>query len=135
MSGDRTLWDRVAPAIAAAPKGREILGESVRQVLADRATQGIFGAMRFYETSLKDSLLRTGLIGRKEADQISRQLDEIASVSISEAEKLTFMGRLIKNAIVGYAVPRVGTGIVNSIGDVINQRGQINSAAPNLGAR
>jgi hypothetical protein len=135
MSGDRTLWDRIAPAIAAAPKGREILGESVRQVLADRATQGVFGAMRFYETSLKDSLLRTGLIGRKEADQISRQLDEIASVSISEAEKLTFMGRLIKNAIVGYAVPRAGTGTINTIGDVINQRGQINSAAPNLGAR
>jgi hypothetical protein len=135
LSGDRTLWDRIAPAIAAAPKGREILGESVRQVLADRATQGVFGAMRFYETSLKDSLLRTGLIGRREADQISRQLDEIASVSISEAEKLTFMGRLIKNAIVGYAVPRVGTGTVNSIGDAINQRGQINSAAPNLGAR
>ena len=135
MSGDRTLWDRIAPAIAAAPKGREILGESVRQVLADRATQGVFGAMRFYETSLKDSLLRTGLIGKREADQISRQLQEIASVSISEAEKLTFMGRLIKNAIVGYAVPRVGTGTINSIGDVINQRGQINSAAPNLGAR
>jgi len=135
LSGDRTLWDRVAPAIAAAPKGREILGESVRQVLADKATQGVFGAMRFYDTSLKDSLLRTGLIGRKEADQISRQLQEIASVSISEAEKLTFMGRLIKNAIVGYAIPRAGTGTINSIGDVINQRGQINSAAPNLGAR
>jgi len=135
LSGDRTLWDRIAPAIAAAPKGREILGESVRQVLADRATQGVFGAMRFYETSLKDSLLRTGLIGRREADQISRQLQEIASVSISEAEKLTFMGRLIKNAIVGYAIPRAGTGTINTIGDVINQRGQINSAAPNLGAR
>jgi hypothetical protein len=135
LSGDRTLWDRIAPAIAAAPKGKEILGESVRQVLADKATQGVFGAMRFYDTSLKDSLLRTGLIGRREADQISRQLQEIASVSISEAEKLTFMGRLIKNAIVGYAVPRAGTGTVNSIGDVINQRGQINSAAPNLGAR
>jgi len=135
LSGDRTLWDRVAPAIAAAPNGRQILGESVRQVLADRATQGVFGAMRFYETSLKDSLLRTGLIGKPEADQISRQLQEIASVSISEPEKLTFMGRLIKNAIVGYAIPRAGTGTINSIGDVINQRGQINSAAPNLGAR
>ena len=135
MSGDRTLWDRIAPAIAAAPRGREILGESVRQVLADRATQGIFGAMRFYDTSLKDSLLRTGLIGQEEADQISRQLQEIANVSISEPEKLTFMGRLIKNAIVGYAVPRAGTGTINTLGDVINQRGQINSAAPNLGAR
>jgi hypothetical protein len=135
LSGDRTLWDRVAPAIAAAPNGRQILGESVRQVLADRATQGIFGAMRFYDTSLKDSLIRTGLLGKQEADQISRQLQEIASVSISEPEKLTFMGRLIKNAIVGYAIPRAGTGTVNSIGDVINQRGQINSAAPNLGAR
>jgi len=138
LSGDRTLWDRIAPAIAAAPKGREILGESVRQVLADRATQGVFGAMRFYETSLKDSLLRTGLLGKQEADQISRQLDEIASVSISEPEKLTLMGRLIKNAIVGYgipAIPRAVTGTINTIGDVINQRGQINSAAPNLGAR
>ena len=138
MSGDRTLWDRIAPAIASAPKGREILGESVRQVLADRATQGVFGAMRFYDTSLKDSLLRTGLIGKQEADQISRQLQEIASVSISEAEKLTLMGRLIKNAIVGYgipAIPRAVTGTINTIGDVINQRGQINSAAPNLGAR
>jgi len=138
MSGDRTLWDRIAPAIAAAPKGREILGESVRQVLADRATQGVFGAMRFYDTSLKDSLLRTGLLGKQEADQISRQLQEIASVSISEPEKLTLMGRLIKNAIVGYgipAIPRAVTGTINTIGDVINQRGQINSAAPNLGAR
>ena len=134
-SNDRTLWDRIAPAIAAAPNGRQILGESVRQVLANRAEQGIFGTKLFYEESLKDSLLRTGLIGRKEADQISRQLNEIANVSISEAEKLTFMGRLIKNAIVGYAIPRAGTGTVNSIGDVINQRGQINSAAPNLGAR
>ena len=134
-SNDRTLWDRIAPAIAAAPNGRQILGESVRQVLANRAEQGIFGTKLFYEESLKDSLLRTGLIGRKEADQISRQLNEIANVSISEAEKLTFMGRLIKNAIVGYAIPRAGTGTINSIGDVINQRGQINSAAPNLGAR
>lgn len=138
LSGDRTLWDRVAPAIAAAPNGRQILGDSVRQVLADRATQGIFGAMRFYDTSLKDSLIRTGLLGKQEADQISRQLQEIASVSISEPEKLTFMGRLIKNAIVGYgipAIPRAATGTINTIGDVINQRGQINSAAPNLGAR
>lgn len=134
-SEDATLWDRIAPAIAFAPNGKQILGESVRQVLADRATQGIFGTMRFYEESLMDSLTRTGLLGKKEADQILTQLKEIANVSISEPEKLTFMGRLIKNAIVGYAVPRAGTGTINTIGDVINQRGQINSAAPNLGAR
>ena len=135
MSEDATLWDRIAPAIAASPNGKQILGESVRQALADRAEQGIFGTMRFYEESLMDSLTRTGLLGKQEANQILRQLQEIASVSISEPEKLTFMGRLIKNAIVGYAIPRAGTGTVNSIGDVINQRGQINSAAPNLGAR
>lgn len=135
LSGNRPLWDRIAPAIAAAPNGRQILGESVRQALADRAEEGIFGAMRFYEKSLMDSLTRNGLLGKKEADQILTQLKEIANVSISEPEKLTFMGRLIKNAIVGYAVPRAGTGTINTLGDVINQRGQINSAAPNLGAR
>jgi hypothetical protein len=138
MSEDATLWDRIAPAIAASPNGKQILGESVRQALADRAEQGIFGTMRFYEESLMDSLTRTGLLGKQEADQILRQLKEISNVSIGETEKLTFMGRLIKNAIVGYgipAIPRAATGTINTIGDVINQRGQINSAAPNLGAR
>ncbi len=129
--GDRTLWDRIAPAIAAAPKGREILGEAVRQAMADRATQGIFGTIRFWESSLKDSLGRTGLMGARELDQISRQLLEIQNVAIPEAQKLTLMGRLIKNAIISYAVP---AGYRSAEG-IINQRGQINSVAPNMGAR
>jgi hypothetical protein len=129
--GDRTLWDRVAPSIAAAPKGREILGEAVRQSLADRATQGIFGTIRFWESSLKDSLGRTGLMGARELDQISRQLREIQDVAIPEQQKLTLAGRLIKNAIVGYVAP----GAYRTAEGVINQRGQIGSVAPNLGAR
>jgi hypothetical protein len=129
--GDRTLWDRVAPTIAAAPKGREILGEAVRQSLADRATQGIFGTIRFWESSLKDSLGRTGLMGARELDQISRQLREIQDVAIPEQQKLTLAGRLIKNAIVGYVAP----GAYRTVEGVINQRGQIGSVAPNLGAR
>jgi len=129
--GDRTLWDRVAPAIAAAPQGREILGEAVRQSLADRATQGIFGTIRFWESSLKDSLGRTGLMGARELDQISRQLREIQDVAIPEQQKLTLAGRLIKNAIVGYVAP----GAYRTAEGVINQRGQIGSVAPNLGAR
>jgi hypothetical protein len=129
--GDRTLWDRVAPSIAAAPQGREILGEAVRQSLADRATQGIFGTIRFWESSLKDSLGRTGLMGARELDQISRQLREIQDVAIPEQQKLTLAGRLIKNAIVGYVAP----GAYRTAEGVINQRGQIGSVAPNLGAR
>ena len=129
--GDRTLWDRVAPAIAAAPQGREILAEAVRQSLADRATQGIFGTIRFWESSLKDSLGRTGLMGARELDQISRQLREIQDVAIPEQQKLTLAGRLIKNAIVGYVAP----GAYRTAEGVINQRGQIGSVAPNLGAR
>ena len=129
--GDRTLWDRVAPTIAAAPQGREILAEAVRQSLADRATQGIFGTIRFWESSLKDSLGRTGLMGARELDQISRQLREIQDVAIPEQQKLTLAGRLIKNAIVGYVAP----GAYRTAEGVINQRGQIGSVAPNLGAR
>jgi hypothetical protein len=129
--GDRTLWDRIAPTIAAAPKGREILAEAVRQSLADRATQGIFGTIRFWESSLKDSLGRTGLMGARELDQISRQLREIQDVAIPEQQKLTLAGRLIKNAIVGYVAP----GAYRTVEGVINQRGQIGSVAPNLGAR
>ncbi len=47
------------------------------------------------------SVIQNFLLATPEGYQISRQLQEIANVSISEPEKLTFMGRLIKNAIVG----------------------------------
>jgi hypothetical protein len=104
-SGDRTLWDRVAPAIAASPQGKQVLEQAIRQTMADRAQQGVFGAQRFWQTSLKDSLARTGLMPANKINEISQQLDAIANSALPEQQKLTLFGRTIRNIIVTYGAP------------------------------
>jgi hypothetical protein len=125
-SGDRTLWDRVAPAIAASPNGKQILEQAIRQTMADRAQQGVFGAQRFWQTSLKDSLARTGLMPTNKINEISQQLDAIANSALPEQQKLTLFGRTIKNIIVTYGAPAVGT----SAYDVITGAGKPTSMQP-----
>jgi hypothetical protein len=105
LSGDRTLWDRIAPAIAASPKGQQVLESAVRQVMADKASQSIFGAERFWQTSLKDSLARTGLMSPDKINEISQQLNAIATSTLPEQQKLTFFGRTLKNIIITYGAP------------------------------
>lgn len=129
LSGDRTLWDRVAPAIASMPNGKQILEQATRQVMADKAKQGVFGAQRFWETSLKDSLTRTGLMPKNKIDEISQQLDAIANSTLPEAQKLTLFGRTLKNLVVTYAAPGVYRG-GKSAYDVITGAGKPTSIQP-----
>ena len=110
-SGDRTLWDRVAPALAAAPKGKETLEAAIRQVMADKATQGVFGAQRFWQTSLSDSLARTGLMDATKIKQIGDQLETIANSTLSEPQKLDFLNRTLRNIVITYAAPKAAEGI------------------------
>jgi len=105
LSGDRTMWDRIAPAIAASPNGKQVLESAVRQVMADKASQGIFSAERFWQTSLKDSLARTGLMPTDKINEISRQLNAIATSTLPEQQKLTFFGRTLKNIVITYGAP------------------------------
>lgn len=108
-SGDRTLWDRVAPALASAPQGKQVLEAAIRQVMADKATQGVFGAQRFWQTSLSDSLARTGLMDAGKIKQIGDQLNTIANSTIAEPQKLDFLNRTLRNIVITYVAPQVGT--------------------------
>ncbi|CAB4141380.1 hypothetical protein UFOVP687_23 [uncultured Caudovirales phage] len=129
-SGDRTLWDRVAPALASAPKGKETLEAAIRQVMADKATQGVFGAQRFWQTSLSDSLARTGLMDARKIKQIGDQLDTIANSTLSEPQKLDFLNRTLRNIVITYAAPQLGTPVVRSGMDVITGAGNPLSMQP-----
>jgi hypothetical protein len=108
LSGDRTLWDRIAPAIAASPKGKQVLEQAIRQTMADKAQQGVFGAQRFWQTSLSKRLARAGLMPANKIDEISQQLDAIANSALSEQQKLSLFGRTLKNFAVTYVAPQVG---------------------------
>jgi hypothetical protein len=108
LSGDRTLWDRIAPAIAASPKGKQVLEQAIRQTMADKAQQGVFGAQRFWQTSLSKRLDRAGLMPTNKINEISQQLDAIANSALSEQQKLSLFGRTLKNFAVTYVAPQVG---------------------------
>ncbi|MGI9136135.1 MAG: hypothetical protein ACR2JS_03625, partial [Candidatus Nanopelagicales bacterium] len=129
LSGDRTLWDRIAPAIAASPNGQQVLESAVRQVMADKATQSIFGAERFWQTSLKDSLARTGLMPPDKINEISQQLNAIANSTLTEQQKLTLFGRTLKNIAITYALPGTRRAAVSTY-NVITGAGQPTSMEP-----
>jgi hypothetical protein len=129
-SGDRTLWDRVAPALASAPQGKQVLEAAIRQVMADKATQGVFGAQRFWQTSLSDSLARTGLMDAGKIKQIGDQLNTIANSTIAEPQKLDFLNRTLRNIVITYGVPQVGTPIARSGMDIITGAGNPLSMQP-----
>jgi hypothetical protein len=109
LSGDRTLWDRIAPALAAAPKGKETLEAAIRQVLANQAEGGIRATSRFWKQTLSDSLARTGLMDSSKIKQIGDQLDAIANSTLTEPQKLDFLNRTLRNIVITYVAPQVGT--------------------------
>lgn len=108
-SSDKPLWDRIAPAIAAAPKGKETLEAAIRQVLANKARKGIISTNLFWKESLSDALARTGLMDARKIKQIGDQLDTIANSTLSEPQKLDFLNRTLRNIVITYAVPQLGT--------------------------
>lgn len=130
LSRDRTLWDRIAPAIAAAPKGKETLEAAIRQVLANQAEGGIRATSRLWKDSLSDSLARTGLMDATKIKQIGDQLETIANSTLSEPQKLDFLNRTLRNIVITYVAPQVGTPVVRSGMDVITGAGNPLSMQP-----
>lgn len=129
-SGDRTLWDRIAPAIAAAPKGKETLEAAIRQVLANKANDGVRSTNLFWKQSLSDALARTGLMDARKIKQIGDQLDTIANSTLPEPQKLDFLNRTLRNIVITYAVPQLGTPVARTGMDVITGAGNPLSMQP-----
>lgn len=132
-SSDKPLWDRIAPAIAAAPKGKETLEAAIRQVLANKATDGVRSTNLFWKESLSDALARTGLMDARRIKQIGDQLDTIANSTLSEPQKLDFLNRTLRNIVITYAVPQLGTPVAQfakSGMDVITGAGTPTSMQP-----
>lgn len=130
LSRDRTLWDRIAPAIAAAPKGKETLEAAIRQVLANQAEGGIRATSRLWKDSLSDSLARTGLMDARKIKQIGDQLETIANSTLSEPQKLDFLNRTLRNIVITYAVPQLGTPVARTGMDVLTGAGTPTSMQP-----
>jgi hypothetical protein len=135
LSGDRATWDAIAPVLGRSDEGKALLADAISQVMADRATTGVRTAGMTFRDSVAPALRRTKLMPDQQIDRLQSQLDEIARMALPQEQKLSFAQRVLRNAITSYVAPAIGYRMPSSAVDVLNRRGQINSAAPNMGVR
>lgn len=102
--------DLVFDAIQGAPKGKEQFGEAIGQVISERAEQSVKGAAADWRY-VSERLVRKGIIDQKEADRVSRELNEVLVMPTDLKTKLSLAKRLVTNSIVGYGLPAVERGI------------------------
>ena len=133
LSGAVDQWREITPILAQTPKGKETIGEAVRQIMASRAESGLRTAPEFFRDKVRPPLEAGNLLPKRELDNIEFQLTAIKNSTMPDAEKFTLMQRIVKNAIVSYAVPGVGrlvTPSKKSDRDVINKPGAVGPIAP-----
>lgn len=133
LSGDRATWDAIAPVLGRTDEGKALLADAISQVMADRATTGVRTAGMTFRDAVAPALKRTKLMPEAQINRLQLQLDEIARMALPQEQKLTFAQRVIRNAIMSYVAPAILYRAPSSAVDVLNRRGQVTSAAPNMG--
>ena len=136
LGGKPSEWAEVGPILAASPQGKQLIAESVQQIMADRASTGLTSSIVAFREDVAPSLKAAGLMSDGQLSALEAQLQAIANSAIGEPAKLTMLQRTIKNAIIGAAAPYPGSMIFGAAGagkslyDVINKKDSPTSAAP-----
>jgi hypothetical protein len=123
-SGDPNQWRLAAPEILAAPGGKQMLFESVRQVMADRADKSITGLSTFFTRQVRPGLEYTKAVSALEIQFIEAKIKAIENMKLPEAEKIGLMKRLILQSLGGLAASegaRRGASVASNLVDLIPQ--------------
>jgi hypothetical protein len=95
------------------PRGKEVFSNAVSQVVAELAESSVKSAANKWKY-MGDRLVKAGLLDEKRSKQIADQLQEILVTPTSEADRLSLIQSLFRNAL----VVGIGTGAVR-IGEFI----------------
>jgi hypothetical protein len=86
----------------------------IGQVISERAEQSVKGAAADWRY-VSERLVRKGIIDQREADRVSRELNEVLVMPTDLKTKLSLAKRLVTNSIVGYGLPAAERGIESLI--------------------
>jgi len=121
-SGNPEQWKLAAPAILAAPGGKQKLVESVRQVLANRASKSTTGLTEYFSTNIKPALEATNMMTPQQTGDLASKLASVENLKIPEEQKIGIWRRMILQSIGGYAASiggRTGAATHSSLVDLI----------------
>jgi len=94
-------WEATANIVLSSPGGKEKFAQAVSQIIADRATSSLKGAIQDMKY-IGDNLITYNLMSAKQVQEIQNKLQDVFVAPISMKEKATMAQKLVRNAIVGY---------------------------------
>ena len=86
------------------PGGKEKLAEAVNQIVADKATSSLKGAIDDWKY-IGQRLIDNGLMDANKVAETAAKLQEIFVAPVDLRRKTTMAERLVRNALVGYVAP------------------------------
>jgi cell division septum initiation protein DivIVA len=110
LGTDDAAWKETSNIVLSTPGGKEKFADAVNQILADKATSSLKGAIDDWKY-IGQRLIDNGLMDSKKVAETAAKLQEIFVTPIDLKRKTTMAERLVRNALVGYVVPsaaRVG---------------------------
>lgn len=110
MSKNANEWEATSKILLSSPGGKEKFAEAVGQVIADRASKSLKGAIEDMKY-IGDNLVSYGMMSPEQAAGIQNKLQEIFVMPVSDTQKMSMAQKLIRNSLIGY----VGTGAVRTV--------------------
>ena len=110
LGTDDAAWKETSSIVLSTPGGKEKFADAVNQILADKATSSLKGAIDDWKY-IGQRLIDNGLMDSKKVAETAAKLQEIFVTPVDLRRKTTMAERLVRNALVGYVVPsaaRVG---------------------------
>jgi cell division septum initiation protein DivIVA len=110
LGTDDAAWKEASKIILSYSDGKERLADAVNQILASKAEGSLKGAIDDWKY-IGQRLIDNGLMDSNKVAETAAKLQEIFVAPVDLRRKLTIAEKLLRNAIVGYAVPAaVGLG-------------------------
>jgi cell division septum initiation protein DivIVA len=106
LGTDDAAWKETSQIILSTPGGKEKLADAVNQIISDKATSSLKGAIDDWKY-IGQRLIDNGLMDSKRVAETAAKLQEIFVAPVDLRRKTTMAERLVRNALVGYVAPSV----------------------------
>lgn len=104
LGTDDAAWKEMSNIVLSSPGGKEKFADAVNQILADKATSSLKGAIDDWKY-IGQRLIDNNLMSPQKVAETQAKLQEIFVAPVDLRQKSTMVQRLMRNAITGYVAP------------------------------
>jgi len=106
LGTDDAAWKEMSSIVLSTPGGKEKFADAVNQILADKATSSLKGAIDDWKY-IGQRLIDNNLMSPQKVAETQAKLQEIFVAPVDLRQKSTMTQRLLRNALTGYVAPAV----------------------------